>query len=98
MSEAFDSSQINWIRQGPANRRCYEIAERASLPKIVQELIDVLTSDCMGLTLSNMTALRLHESMPKTKCDDDSEEEDDSFSEDEDENVENEDQIKAKKR
>lgn len=74
--------------------RCYETAEIDSLPKIVRELIDVLTSDCMGLCLSNMTALRLHPSMPKSKeteedDDDDEDEDDDEDDDDEEEDEDN---------
>lgn len=43
-----------------------------SLPKIVSELILVLTCDHMGLTLSNMTGLALHSSIPKRSDDDQS--------------------------
>lgn len=75
--------------------RCYETAEIDSLPKIVRELIDVLTSDCMGLCLSNMTALRLHPSMPKSKeteeDDDDDDEDEDDEDEDDDDEEEDED-------
>lgn len=73
--------------------RCYETAEIENLPKIVRELIDVLTSDCMGLCLSNMTALRLHPSMPKSKeTEEDDDEEEDEDEDDDDEEDEEEDE------
>ena len=72
--------------------RCYETAEIENLPKIVRELIDVLTSDCMGLCLSNMTALRLHPSMPKSKETEDDDDDDDEDEDDEDEDDEDEEE------
>lgn len=72
--------------------RCYETAEIDSLPKIVRELIDVLTSDCMGLCLSNMTALRLHPSMPKSKETEEDDEDDDEDEDDEDEDDDDEEE------
>ena len=61
------SKEIVWKQKGPANRRNYEVADYESLPKLVKDLIQVLTSDYMGLTLSNMTGLALHSSVPKPK-------------------------------
>lgn len=66
------------------NIRYYETAELDTLPRTVQELIEVLTSDCMGLCLSNMTALRLHPSMPKSKETDETSEDDDDHEEEND--------------
>ena len=51
------------------------------MPEIIKELIKVLTSDFMGLALSNMTGLALHASVPKTKPDEN--DEDDYSDEDE---------------
>jgi hypothetical protein len=52
------------------------------VPDIVKELIQILTSDYMGLTLSNMTGLALHSSVIKQEKDDS---DDDSFEDEEDE-------------
>ena len=50
--------------------RNYEVAEVDSLPQIVSELVHVLTSEFMGLSLSNMTGLALHWSIKKAKDED----------------------------
>ncbi|CAF0908772.1 unnamed protein product [Brachionus calyciflorus] len=85
-SKELESENIKWIRKGPYNRRNYEIADPESLPDIVKELSKVLTSDFMGLTLSNMTGLALHASVPKNKPDDDDNDEDDYSDEEDEEN------------
>lgn len=60
------------------------MADLDSCPQIIKDLIKVLTCDYMGLTLSNMTGLALHSSVPKSKEED---EDEDSYDEylDEDE-------------
>lgn len=78
VSEALTSDSIKWERKGPYHRRNYEVAISDSLPQIVSELIQVLTCDHMGLTLSNMTGLALHSSVPK-RSDDDEESFDGSY-------------------
>lgn len=93
------SKEIVWKQKGPANRRNYEVADYESLPKLVKDLIQVLTSDYMGLTLSNMTGLALHSSVPKAKSNQVEDEEDfgeesfedDDEDDDEDENEDEED-------
>ena len=81
ITEALSSEKIVWKSKGPANRRNYEIADDYSLPEIVSELIKVLTSDFMGLSLSNMTGLALHWSVKKSK---DEEIGDDEYDDDDD--------------
>ena len=62
----------------------------STVPQVLSELIQVLTSDYMGLTLSNMTGLGLHSSVPKSKnnhedeLDDNFDDEDDDEEDDED--------------
>lgn len=76
------------MKRGPYNRHNYEIADIQTLPEVVKELLKVLTSDFMGLTLSNMTGLALHPTVPKTKSD---ETDSDDYSEDDDEEEQSED-------
>lgn len=59
-------------------KRNYEIADLSSLPTLIIELVQVLTSDYMGLTLSNMTGLALHSSVHASKSNQDVHEDDDS--------------------
>ncbi len=74
--------------------RNYEVADLSSCPEIVKELINVLTSECMGLCLSNMTGLSLHPSIPKSIENDNHDEEEEyfDFGEDEDDDVNENDQ------
>jgi hypothetical protein len=72
------------------NFRNYEVADMNTVPVSVKELIQILTSDYMGLTLSNMTGLALHSSVVRHEKDDgdddsfeDDDEDDDSFEDDE---------------
>ena len=90
ISEALGSKDIKWTKRGPYNRRNYEVAELNTTPQVVQDLIKVLTSDFMGLTLTNMTGLALHSSVPRHSNDEDEdeEEEDDDEEEEEDEDEE----------
>lgn len=66
-------------------KRLYEEADLGELPETLKEFITVLASDCMGLTLSNMTGLALHPSVPKTTDDDNDDDTDDEGDEEEDE-------------
>ena len=85
------------------NTRNYEVADLATVPAIVSDLVKVLSSDYMGLTLANMTGLALHSSVVKTKDEttsddgeddddfDDDEEDDDSADKSNDEKTEDDD-------
>ena len=72
--------------KGPRNRRHYEVADENSLPLIVLEMIKILTCEFMGVTLSNLSGLGLHESC-KGKTIDDSDSEDDDLSSNEEEEI-----------
>ncbi|KAL4236381.1 Prolyl 3-hydroxylase ogfod1 [Mactra antiquata] len=59
--EEISSSKMCWKKIGPANKRCYEVADSTKLPPTVQTCINLLKSDALFLMLSNMTGLKLHE-------------------------------------
>jgi len=67
---------IEWKIKGPRNRRYYEVAEESSLPKVVLEMIKILTCEFMSITLSNLSGLGLHETCKGKTIDDDSDDSD----------------------
>ncbi|XP_033118300.1 prolyl 3-hydroxylase OGFOD1-like [Anneissia japonica] len=74
LCEALSNHQIKWKRLGPANKRQYEVADKESLPSIVQQCLCVMRSEMMFLLLSNFTALKLHPLAPDQERSDDEEE------------------------
>ncbi|XP_030620927.1 prolyl 3-hydroxylase OGFOD1 [Chanos chanos] len=76
VSAALQSADIQWIRRGPPNTRCYSHAEMQSLPEIVKECFDVLSSEPFFILLSNFTGLSLHYLVSDGKEDEGSERED----------------------
>ena len=70
------------------NVRNYEVADLNTVPQIINELIQVLTSDFMGLSLSNMTGLALHASVVKSPDNDDEDDEEDEEEDDDDDDEE----------
>ncbi|KAF4111186.1 prolyl 3-hydroxylase OGFOD1 [Onychostoma macrolepis] len=57
---ALQSSEIQWERKGPPNKRCYGCADMQSVPSCVQECWELLSSESFFILLSNLTGLRLH--------------------------------------
>uniref|UniRef100_A0A8C1SC41 2-oxoglutarate and iron-dependent oxygenase domain containing 1 n=1 Tax=Cyprinus carpio TaxID=7962 RepID=A0A8C1SC41_CYPCA len=57
---ALQSSEIQWERKGPPNKRCYGCANMQSLPSCVQECWELLSSESFFMLLSNLTGLCLH--------------------------------------
>uniref|UniRef100_A0A672I4M0 2-oxoglutarate and iron-dependent oxygenase domain containing 1 n=1 Tax=Salarias fasciatus TaxID=181472 RepID=A0A672I4M0_SALFA len=60
VSEALRLTEIEWMRKGPPNKRCYEAASLDSLPPCVKACWELLHSEAFFLLLSNFTGLRLH--------------------------------------
>ncbi|KAM7406171.1 hypothetical protein PAMP_000565 [Pampus punctatissimus] len=60
VSEALRLAQIQWMRRGPANKRCYEVASLDTLPQCVSACWELLCSEAFFLLLSNFTGLQLH--------------------------------------
>ncbi|XP_068172031.1 prolyl 3-hydroxylase OGFOD1 [Antennarius striatus] len=58
--EALRLTQIEWMKRGPPNKRCYEVASLDSLPQCVSACWELLHSEAFFLLLSNFTGLRLH--------------------------------------
>ncbi|XP_054626758.1 prolyl 3-hydroxylase OGFOD1 isoform X1 [Dunckerocampus dactyliophorus] len=79
VSEALQLAQIQWMRKGPANKRCYEAACVDTLPQCVSACWELLRSEAFFLLLSNFTGLRLHYLCPAD--DDDDDDDDDSYGE-----------------
>ncbi|KAF7660591.1 hypothetical protein LDENG_00279300 [Lucifuga dentata] len=73
VNEALRLAQIQWMRRGPANKRCYEVASMDTLPQCVNACWELLHSEAFFLLLSNFTGLRLHYLCP---ADDDNENKD----------------------
>ncbi|XP_029354031.1 prolyl 3-hydroxylase OGFOD1 isoform X3 [Echeneis naucrates] len=73
VSEALRHAQIQWMKRGPPDKRCYEVASPATLPECVSVCWELLRSEAFFLLLSNFTGLRLHFLCP---ADDDEDNED----------------------
>ncbi|CAB1339382.1 unnamed protein product [Coregonus sp. 'balchen'] len=80
VSEALRSTEVQWTKRGPPNRRCYEVASLESFPQCVNACWELLCSEAFFLLLSNFTGLRLHYLSPS---DEDEEEEKDQEDEEE---------------
>ncbi|XP_029495122.1 prolyl 3-hydroxylase OGFOD1 isoform X2 [Oncorhynchus nerka] len=80
VSEALRLTDVQWTKQGPPNRRCYEVASLESFPQCVSACWELLCSEAFFLLLSNFTGLRLHYLSPS---DEDEEEEKDQEDEEE---------------
>ncbi|CAN9507040.1 unnamed protein product [Ophioblennius macclurei] len=74
VNEALRLAQIEWMRKGPPNKRCYEVASLDSLPPCVSGCWELLHSEAFFLLLSNFTGLRLHYLCPADEDDDDGDE------------------------
>lgn len=57
---ALQSSEIQWEKRGPPNKRCYSCADLQSIPSCVQECWELLSSEAFFILLSNLTGLSLH--------------------------------------
>ncbi|KAI1890001.1 hypothetical protein AGOR_G00168710 [Albula goreensis] len=86
VNEALKQAEVQWVRRGPPNKRCYERAELQSLPQCVSDCWELLSSEAFFLLLSNFTGLKLHFLASSS----DDEEEDDDEEEEEEEDEENE--------
>ncbi|XP_056612992.1 prolyl 3-hydroxylase OGFOD1 [Triplophysa dalaica] len=71
---ALQSSEIQWQRRCPPNKRCYGRADMQTVPSCVKECWELLSSEPFFILLSNMTGLGLHFLTP---CDDEDDEDDD---------------------
>ncbi|XP_077374713.1 prolyl 3-hydroxylase OGFOD1 isoform X2 [Festucalex cinctus] len=69
--EVMQLAQIQWMRKGPANKRCYEAACLDTLPECVSACWELLQSEAFFLLLSNFTGLRLHYLCPADDDEDD---------------------------
>ncbi|XP_028257624.1 prolyl 3-hydroxylase OGFOD1 [Parambassis ranga] len=75
VSEALRLAQIQWMKRGPPNKRCYEVASVDSLPECVSACWELLRSESFFLLLSNFTGLHLHYLCPADDDDDDDDDE-----------------------
>ncbi|XP_029986912.1 prolyl 3-hydroxylase OGFOD1 [Sphaeramia orbicularis] len=71
VNEALQLAQIQWIRRGPPNKRCCEVAALDTLPQCVSACWELLHSEAFFLLLSNFTGLRLHYLCPDDDDDED---------------------------
>ncbi|XP_006641490.1 prolyl 3-hydroxylase OGFOD1 [Lepisosteus oculatus] len=60
VNDALRETDIEWVRRGPPNKRCYRLAEEAVLPSCVSQCWELLSSEPFFLLLSNFTGLKLH--------------------------------------
>ncbi|XP_004067239.1 prolyl 3-hydroxylase OGFOD1 [Oryzias latipes] len=60
VGEALQQAQIVWMKRGPPNKRCFDVASLDTLPECVTECWELLNSEAFFLLLSNFTGLRLH--------------------------------------
>ncbi|XP_078067238.1 prolyl 3-hydroxylase OGFOD1 [Mustelus asterias] len=74
--EALRNPEIKWKRRGPANKRCYDQAEKDGLPDILAKCMELFHSEAMFLLLSNFTGLKLHFLASSDSNDDEDEQED----------------------
>uniref|UniRef100_A0A8C8FJR3 Prolyl 4-hydroxylase alpha subunit domain-containing protein n=1 Tax=Oncorhynchus tshawytscha TaxID=74940 RepID=A0A8C8FJR3_ONCTS len=75
VSEALRLTDVQWTKQGPPNRRCYEVASLESFPQCVSACWELLCSEAFFLLLSNFTGLRLHYLSPSDEDEKDQEDE-----------------------
>ncbi|KAM6943507.1 prolyl 3-hydroxylase OGFOD1 [Xenentodon cancila] len=83
VKEALRLPQIQWMKNGPPNKRCYEVASLDSLPECVSGCWELLHSEAFFLLLSNFTGLRLHYLCPADDDDDDDDDEEEEDDQDE---------------
>jgi len=67
LCEALRGGDLEWRMRGPANIRHYEVC--ADLPPPVQQCLQLLQSEAVFLTLSNVTGLSLHALAPESDSD-----------------------------
>ncbi|XP_069030501.1 prolyl 3-hydroxylase OGFOD1 [Embiotoca jacksoni] len=82
VSEALGLAQIQWMKRGPPNKRCYEAASTDTLPDCVSACWELLCSEAFFLLLSNFTGLRLHYLCPADDDEENDEEEEKKEQED----------------
>ncbi|XP_066503574.1 prolyl 3-hydroxylase OGFOD1 [Hoplias malabaricus] len=58
--DALRLAEIQWVRRGPPNKRCYSYAEPKEMPSCLKECWDFFSSEPFFLLLSNLTGLSLH--------------------------------------
>ncbi|KAF3686398.1 Prolyl 3-hydroxylase OGFOD1 [Channa argus] len=85
VNEALQLAQIQWMRRGPPNKRCFEVASLDTLPQCVNACWELLRSEAFFLLLSNFTGLRLHFLCPADDDDETKDEEKEKKNEQEDE-------------
>uniref|UniRef100_F6UN89 Prolyl 3-hydroxylase OGFOD1 n=1 Tax=Ornithorhynchus anatinus TaxID=9258 RepID=F6UN89_ORNAN len=73
--EALEKGDLEWISQGPPNKRFYEKAEEGRLPDILRECMELFRSEALFLLLSNFTGLKLHFLAPSDEEEEDEEKE-----------------------
>ncbi|KAJ8281171.1 hypothetical protein GJAV_G00064330 [Gymnothorax javanicus] len=66
VNEALRQNEIQWVRRGPPNKRCYEQAHQRDLPACVSACWELLSSEAFFLLLSNLTGLKLHFLAPES--------------------------------
>ncbi|XP_034045532.1 prolyl 3-hydroxylase OGFOD1 [Thalassophryne amazonica] len=71
VSEALRLAEIQWMKKGPPNKRCYEAASLDNLPECVSACWELLHSEAFFLLLANFTGLQLHFLCPADDDDDD---------------------------
>ncbi|XP_038610639.1 prolyl 3-hydroxylase OGFOD1 isoform X2 [Tachyglossus aculeatus] len=72
--EALEKGDLEWISQGPPNKRFYEKAEEGRLPDILRECMELFRSEALFLLLSNFTGLKLHFLAPSDEEEDEEKE------------------------
>uniref|UniRef100_A0A7N6F5U6 Prolyl 4-hydroxylase alpha subunit domain-containing protein n=1 Tax=Anabas testudineus TaxID=64144 RepID=A0A7N6F5U6_ANATE len=73
VNEQLRLSQIQWMKRGPPNKRCCEVASLETVPQCVSACWELLHSEAFFLLLSNFTGLRLHYLCPADDDDDNDE-------------------------
>lgn len=82
-----------WKKTGPPNRRNFEVLDEDNCPSIIKHFLDILKSQAMFLTLSNLTGIKLHPLVPDPESSEDEAGEDDDLSSDDDNNVSSKNKI-----
>ncbi|XP_065123640.1 prolyl 3-hydroxylase OGFOD1 [Paramisgurnus dabryanus] len=72
---ALQSSEIQWQKRGPPNKRSFGCADMQTVPSCVKECWELLSSEPFFILLSNMTGLHLHFLAQSNDDDDESEDE-----------------------
>jgi Rps23 Pro-64 3,4-dihydroxylase Tpa1-like proline 4-hydroxylase len=67
LSQLLDSNSLSWVKIGPPNRHCYEVAKTNDLPIVVDRFLRLFQSKQMFSLLGRLTGLELNQNKASMK-------------------------------